>query len=126
MMPPDRGAASSGIAHSHPNWLPGPSETMNGGGAGVSVRGYRDTIVAAACLGLVWLGDALIYVLLPLYPAAFGVEVASVAILLSVNRSIRIIGYGWVSPLSRRFGANTLTAVACAAAAISTLAYGLL
>ena len=83
-------------------------------------------IVAAACLGLVWLGDALIYVVLPLYPAAFGVEVAAVAILLSVNRVIRIVGYGWVSPLSRRFGANTLTAAACAAGAISTLAYGLL
>ena len=89
-------------------------------------RGYRDTVVAAACLGLVWLGDALIYVVLPLYPAAFGVEVASVAILLSVNRVIRIVGYGWVSPLARRFGANTLTAAACAAGALSTLAYGLL
>ncbi len=99
---------------------------MEGGAADGTVRGYRDTIVAAACLGLVWLGDALIYVVLPLYPAAFGVEVASVAILLSVNRVIRIVGYGWVSPLSRRFGANTLTAAACAAAAISTLAYGLL
>jgi MFS family permease len=52
--------------------------------------------------------------------------VASVAILLSVNRVIRIVGYGWVSPLSRRFGANTLTAAACAAGALSTLAYGLL
>jgi MFS family permease len=91
-----------------------------------NTRAYRETIVAAACLGLVWLGDALIYVVLPLYPAAFGVEVASVAILLSVNRVIRIVGYGWVSPLSRRFGANTLTAAACAAGALSTLAYGLL
>jgi MFS family permease len=88
--------------------------------------GYRDTVVAAACLGLVWLGDALIYVVLPLYPAAFGIETAAVALLLSVNRVIRIIGYGWVAPLSRRFGANTLTAAACAAAAISTLCYGLL
>jgi len=88
-------------------------------------RGYRETVVAAACLGLVWLGDALIYVVLPLYPAAFGVEVASVAILLSVNRVIRIIGYGWVSPLARRVGANTLTAAACAAGALSTLCYGL-
>ena len=79
-------------------------------------QGYRDTVVAAACLGLVWLGDALIYVVLPLYPAAFGVEIAAVAILLSVNRVIRIIGYGWVSPLARRFGANTLTAVALRAA----------
>src|SRR6476619_395598 len=90
------------------------------------MQGYRDTVVAAACLGLVWLGDALIYVVLPLYPAAFGVEVTAVAILLSVNRVIRIIGYGWVSPLARRFGANTLTAAACAAGARSTLAYGLL
>jgi predicted MFS family arabinose efflux permease len=88
-------------------------------------RGYSETVIAAAALGLVWLGDALIYVVLPLYPAAFGVEVASVAILLSVNRVIRIVGYGWVSPLSRRFGANTLTAAACAAGALSTLAYGL-
>jgi len=99
---------------------------MEGSGAAVPARLYRDTIVAAACLGLVWLGDALIYVVLPLYAPAFGLEVASVAILLSVNRVIRIVGYGWVSPLSRRFGANTLTAVACAAGALSTLAYGLL
>ncbi len=88
-------------------------------------RGYSETVTAAACLGLVWLGDALIYVVLPLYPEAFGVATASVAILLSVNRIIRIVGYGWVAPLSRRFGANTLTAAACAAAAVSTLAYGL-
>ena len=66
------------------------------------VRPYLETVIAAAALGLVWLGDALIYVVLPLYPAAFGVETASVAILLSVNRVIRIVGYGWVSPLSAR------------------------
>ena len=53
-------------------------------------RGYRDTIVAAACLGLVWPGDALIYVVLPLYPSVFGVEIATIAILLSVNRVIRM------------------------------------
>lgn len=88
-------------------------------------KDYSETVTAAGALGLVWLGDALIYVVLPLYPAAFGVEIASIAILLSVNRVIRIIGYGWVSPLARRFGANTLTAAACAAAALSTLMYGL-
>jgi MFS family permease len=89
-------------------------------------EGYRDTIIAAACLGLVWLGDALIYVVLPVYPATFGVETTSVAILLSVNRVIRIVGYGWVSPLARRFGASALTAAACAAGALSTLGYGVL
>ena len=92
----------------------------------VAARGYRDTIVAAACLGLVWPGDALIYVVLPLYPSVFGVEIATVAILLSVNRVIRIVGYGWVAPVARRFGANTLTAAACAAGALATLGYGLL
>lgn len=93
--------------------------------ASEDARSYRNTVVAAACLGLVWLGDALIYVVMPLYPSAFGVEIATIAILLSVNRVIRIVGYGWVSPLARRFGANTLTAAACAAGALSTLAYGL-
>src|SRR5438270_282834 len=39
---------------------------MAGGGAEISARDYRDTVLAAACLGLVWLGDALIYVVLPL------------------------------------------------------------
>ena len=118
MMPLPRGAASRCLgAHAE------RARRMVSWGA--MQRGYRDTVVAAACLGLVWLGDALIYVVLPLYPAAFGVEVASVAILLSVNRVIRIIGYGWVSPLARRVGANTLTAAACAAGALSTLCYGL-
>src|SRR3954464_15423209 len=85
----------------------------------------RFTIIAAASLGLVWLGDALIYVVLPLYPATFGIDIAMVGVLLAVNRVIRILGYGWVAPLTRRFGANALAAGACAAAALSTLAYGL-
>ena len=97
-----------------------------GGTTAEPARGYRDTIVAAACLGLVWPGDALIYVVLPLYPSVFGVEIATIAVLLSVNRVIRIVGYGWVAPLARRVGANTLTAAACAAGALSTLGYGLL
>jgi hypothetical protein len=36
------------------------------------------------------------------------------------------LGYGWVGPLARTYGANVLTAAACAAGAVSTLAYGLL
>src|SRR6266511_5898494 len=88
-------------------------------------RSTRDTVVAAVSLGLVWPGDALIYVVLPVFPAVFGVETTAIAILLSANRVIRIIGYGWMSPLARRVGANTLTAIACAAGALSTLVYGL-
>jgi predicted MFS family arabinose efflux permease len=85
----------------------------------------RTTVIAAAALGLVWLGDALIYVVLPLYPAAFGVDLALVGVLLAVNRIVRILGYGWVAPLARRFGAHALVAGTCAVAAVSTLLYGL-
>jgi MFS family permease len=89
-------------------------------------EGYRNTIIVATCLGLVWFGDAAIYVVLPLYAQSFGFDALTVGVLLSVNRVVRILGYGWVAPLARAYGTNWLTAVACAAAAVSTVAYGLL
>jgi MFS family permease len=95
-------------------------EQLSRGGA----QGYRSTVVAAACLGIVWFGDAVIYVVLPLYAAAFGCDALMVGVLLSVNRIVRILGYGWVGPLARAYGSNVLTAAACAAGALSTLAYG--
>lgn len=88
--------------------------------------GYRHTIIAASCLGIVWFGDAVIYVVLPLYALAFGFDALTVGLLLSVNRVVRILGYGWVAPLARAYGTNVLTAVACGAGALSTLAYGVL
>jgi MFS family permease len=85
----------------------------------------RATVVrAAAVLGLVWLGDALIYVVLPLHADAFGIGLASVGVVLAVNRVVRILGYGWVASLSRRFGMRALTAAAALGAALSTVAYG--
>ncbi len=89
-------------------------------------RTLRNTIVSASCLSIAWFGDGVIYIVLPLYAAAFGLDAVLVGVLLSVNRVVRIIGYGWVSPLARTFGANVLTATACAFATVSTLAYGLL
>jgi DHA1 family inner membrane transport protein len=86
----------------------------------------RNTLVSAACLGIVWPGDVVLYVVLPLYAADFGLDALAVGLLLSINRVVRILGYGWVSPLARRYGAKALTATACLAAAVSTLGYGLL
>jgi DHA1 family inner membrane transport protein len=94
--------------------------------SGIEREEYRNTVVAAACLGIVWFGDAVIYVVLPLYAPAFGCDALMVGVLLSVNRVVRILGYGWVGPLSRAYGTNVLTAAACAAGAVSTLAYGVL
>jgi DHA1 family inner membrane transport protein len=86
----------------------------------------RNTLISSACLGIVWPGDVVLYVVLPLYAADFGLDALAVGLLLSINRVVRILGYGWVSPLARRYGAKALTAVACLAAAVSTLGYGLL
>jgi DHA1 family inner membrane transport protein len=86
----------------------------------------RNTLISSACLGIVWPGDVVLYVVLPLYAADFGLDALAVGLLLSINRVVRILGYGWVSPLARRYGAKALTAVACLGAAVSTLGYGLL
>jgi DHA1 family inner membrane transport protein len=50
-------------------------------------------IRAAVVLGLVWLGDALIYVVLPLHADAFGIGLGLVGVVLSLNRIARIVGY---------------------------------
>src|ERR1700745_249778 len=86
----------------------------------------RNTLISAACLGIVWPGDVVLYVVLPLYAGQFGLDALAVGVLLSVNRVVRILGYGWAPPLPRRYGAKALTAAACLAAAFSTLGYGLL
>ena len=70
---------------------------------------------AAAVLGLVWLGDALIYVVLPLHAADFGIGLGLVGVALSLNRIVRIVGYGWVAFLHRRLGLRALTASAARA-----------
>jgi MFS family permease len=80
---------------------------------------------AAAVLGLVWLGDALIYVVMPLHAEAFGLSLGVVGVVLSVNRLVRVLGYGWLGVASRRLGLRALTASAAAGAAASTIAYGL-
>lgn len=88
-------------------------------------QGYRNTVISGACLSIAWFGDSVIYITLPLYAATFGLDAFLVGVLLSCNRVVRILGYGWVAPLARRFGANMLTAAACVAAALTTIGYGL-
>lgn len=79
---------------------------------------------SATVLGLAWMGDALIYVVMPLHAAAFGIALPWVGLVLSLNRLVRIVGYGWIEPLSRRAGLRTLMIAGAGAAAVSTLTYG--
>ena len=55
-------------------------------------------------LALALLGDALLYVVLPIHAAAFGVTLAWVGVLLSANRFVRIFGYGAIAVLARAIG----------------------
>ena len=57
-------------------------------------RASRD---ASLTLGLTLPTDTVLYLLLPLHAAAFGVSFAEAGLLLAANRLVRIIGYGWVA-----------------------------
>ena len=59
-------------------------------------RASRD---ASLVLSLALPADVLIYLLLPLHHAAFGVTLGEAGLLLAANRLVRIAGYSWVARL---------------------------
>ena len=71
------------------------------------------------------LGDALLYVILPVHADAFGVSLAAVGFLLAVNRIIRTFTYGLIVRIGQRLGARNLALVTASTACVSTLGYGL-
>lgn len=91
-------------------------------GRAAADRASRD---AAVMLGLTLPGDTVLYLLLPLHAAAFGVSLAEAGLLLAANRLVRIIGYGWVARFYTRRGprASCILAVLGAAAAAGFYAF---
>lgn len=83
--------------------------------------GWGPTSISAGVLSLASLGDVLLYVVLPVSAAAFGVGLAWVGVLLAANRLTRIVLYGGVAAFGEAVGSRTLAIVAAAAAAASTL-----
>jgi MFS family permease len=79
--------------------------------------------------GIIWgiavSGHELIQVVLPIHAAAFGVTLAWVGFLLSINKIIRVIGYGWVVALGHRVGPRGMMLIASAVAAVTAILYGL-
>lgn len=88
-----------------------------------------DAPVGMALPGLVIavasIGDTLLYAVLPLYHQDFGVSLAMVGVLLSLNRWIRLLANSGVAAIGERVGPHTLMVVAAAGSAISTTLYGL-
>lgn len=94
--------------------------------AGAAPSSLGTVRLSASVLALALLGDALLYVALPVDAARFGVSAAGVGLLLSVNRLVRIAGYGLIADAAQRFGPRALTLFAAIAASVSTLGYGIL
>jgi hypothetical protein len=81
---------------------------------------------ASFTLGLTLPTDTVLYLLLPLHAAAFGVTLAEAGLLLAANRLVRIIGYGWVARSYERHGARAACVAAVLGSVVSSLGYALL
>lgn len=76
-----------------------------------------DSRRAAWTLGLCLPADVVLYLLLPLHAADFGVTLAQAGVLLAANRLVRIVGYGFVA----RFYARRGDRATCVAAALGSV-----
>src|ERR1044071_5305998 len=85
-------------------------------------RASRD---ASITLGLALPGDTVLYLLLPLHAAAFGISLPEAGLLLAANRLVRIAGYGWVARGYHRFGPRAACLAATLGATAATLGYAL-
>ncbi len=79
-------------------------------------------LVIAVCM----IGDTLLYAVLPLYHEEFGLSLAMVGVLLSLNRWIRLLANSGVAHLGERIGPHALMIAAALGSAVSTTIYGLI
>jgi hypothetical protein len=78
---------------------------------------------SSGVLALALLGDALLYVALPVDAPAFGVSAGSVGVLLSVNRLVRIVSYGVVQGVAPLLVLRLMWGLAFGALSLTTIVY---
>lgn len=86
---------------------------------------WRSLWLSSFALSFALLGDALIYIVLPVNADLFGVSLAWVGILLAANRIVRTFSYGMIAMIGERIGFRALCLIASGAAIISTGMYSL-
>ena len=91
--------------------------------AAAADRNARD---ASLTLAFAQPGDTLLYLLLPLYHAEFGVSLAEAGLLLAANRLVRIAGYGWIARFYAERGPRAACLLAAAGSLLATLGYAAL
>lgn len=93
---------------------------------GQAARADHAARTAAITLALALPADTVLYLLLPLHAATFGVSLPEVGILLAANRLVRIAGNGWVARFYSRGGPRIACLLAAVAAACTAFGYALL
>ena len=83
----------------------------------------RPTVLASAVLTLAMLGDSLLYAVLPLHAATFGISLAWVGVLLSANRFVRLFAYGALARVAGHAGLRRFTIAAAMLGAASTFGF---
>lgn len=86
----------------------------------------RPTVLASAVLALALMGDSLLYAVLPLHAAEFGLSLGWVGVLLAANRIVRLFAFRLIARVARLSGLRRLTIVAAVLGSSSTLAFGLI
>ena len=71
-------------------------------------------------IAVAMIGDTLLYVVLPLYRQDFGISLAMVGVLLSLNRWIRLLANSGVAAIGERVGPHALMMMAAIGSVIST------
>ena len=93
--------------------------------AATPIVGVRVVALSGAVLGLGLLGDTLIYAVLPLYHAEWGISLAMVGVLLSLNRWVRLLANSVVAAIGEHVGARHLMIAAAVGSVVATTCYGL-
>ena len=81
---------------------------------------------ASIVLALALPADTVLYLLLPMHAAEFGLSLAEAGLLLAANRLVRIAGYAWVARFYARRGDRPVCMLAVAVAALCALGYATL
>ena len=75
-------------------------------------------------MSLALLGDALLYAVLPVYAADFGLTLPWVGVMLSANRFVRVFAYGAIARVTALLGPRKMCIIAAITATFSTAIYG--
>lgn len=86
----------------------------------------RATFNASTTLSLALPGDTVLYLLLPIHAATFGVTLPEVGLLLAANRLVRIVGYSWIAQFYAARGPRAACTLAAAGAVTAALGYAIL